>query len=125
MPLTLEELDGDYRVITISDYTGPIPMQSDGITTIHQGETSRTDSAGCKWHTKISVLSDNELRFESTADPSDAKPDFCLTNERGELTRDPVTYFTVMKVARKGDKLRLSGQIQHGKIVTMITMTKI
>ncbi len=125
MSLTLQDLDGQYRVTTISDYTGPIPMQSDGITEILNGETDRTDAAGCKWHTKLSILNDNEVQFESTADPTDAKPDFCLTKPNGELTRDPLTYTTTLKVARKDDKIRLSGQIENGRVITVITMTKI
>lgn len=124
MPLTLQDLDGQYRVTTVSDYTGPVPMQSDGITEIKNGETDRVDKAGCKWHTKLTILSDDEVQFESTADPSDAAPDFCLTKQSGELTRDPVTYTSIMKIARKGDKIRLSGQIENGKIITVITMMK-
>lgn len=124
MPLTLQDLDGQYRVTTVSDYQGPVPMQSDGVTEIRNGETNRVDKAGCKWHTKISVLNDEEVKFESTADPSEAAADFCLTKENGELTRDPVTYTTIMKVARKGDKIRLSGQIENGRVITVITMMK-
>ena len=124
MTLTLKDLDGQYRVTTASDYSGVVPMQSDGVTEIKNGETNRTDKAGCLWTTKLTVLNDGEVRFESTADPSKAKADFCLTGENGQLTRDPVTYTTVMKVARKEDKIRLSGQIQYGGIATLITMTK-
>lgn len=123
--LTIKDIDGQYRVSTVSDYTGPVPMQSDGVTEIKDGKTHRVDAAGCVWRTEITVLSDSEVEFKSTADPSNAKPDFCLTRENGELTRDPVTYTTIMKVARKEDKIRLSGQIQHGKIITVITMTKV
>ena len=100
-------------------------MQSDGLTEIKDGKTHRTDKAGVIWSTKIRVLSDTEVEFKSTADPSNAAPDFCLTAENGTLTRDPVTYTTIMKVARKEDKIRLSGQIQHGSVITMITMTKV
>jgi hypothetical protein len=122
--LTLKDLDGEYRVTTVSDYNGPVPMQSDGVTVIQNGETNRVDKAGCRWNTQISILSDEEVKFESTADPTEAAPDFCLTRENGEPTRDPVTYTTIMKVARKGDKIRLSGQIQHGHVTTVITMLK-
>lgn len=124
MTLTLKDLDGQYRVTTVSDYNGPVPMQSDGVTEIKNGETDRVDKAGCKWHTKLTVLNDDEVQFESIADPSEASADFCLTKPNGELTRDPVTYTTVMKVARKGDKIRLSGQIENGRVTTVITMMK-
>lgn len=124
MTLTLQDLDGQYRVTTVSDYKGPVPMQSDGVTEIRNGETNRVDKAGCKWHTRITVLNDAEVQFESTADPTEAAPDFCLTKANGDLTRDPVTYTTIMKVARKDDKIRLSGQIEFGRVTTVITMTK-
>lgn len=125
MALELKDLDGQYRVTTVSDYKGVVPMQSDGVTEIKNGETNRIDKAGCKWHTQLKILNDSEVEFISTADPTDAAPDFCLTKASGELTRDPVVYRSVMKVARKEDKIRISGQIESGKTVTVITMMKI
>ena len=125
MALELKDLDGKYQVTTISDYHGPVPMKSDGVTEIKGGQTHRIDAAGCKWTTKLTILSENEVKFESTADPKDAAKDFLLTKENGELTHDPVTYTSVLKVARKDSKIRLSGNIHHGKILTVITMTKI
>lgn len=124
MTLTTQDLDGTYRVTTVTDYTGPVPMQSDGETEIVNGETHRVDKKGCKWRTRFTVLSETEVQMDSTADPSEAEADFCLTTASGELTRDPVTYTTVLNVARKGDKIRLSGQIDHGNIATVITMIK-
>lgn len=125
MALTLKDLDGQYRVTTVSDYTGPVPMQSDGLTEILNGETNRVDKVGCKWNTKLVILSEDEVEFISTVDPTDAADDFCLTTPTGELTRDIVTYRAVMKVARKDDKIRISGQIDDGRVKTVITMMKV
>lgn len=125
MTLTLKDLDGKYRVTTVTDYKGPLPMQSDGETELKDGRTDRTDKKGVRWTTRLAVLSDDEVSFESVADPSGADPDFCLTDARGAPTRDPVTYKTTLKVARKDDRIRLSGQIGHGNVVTVITMMKI
>lgn len=106
MTLTLADLDGEYRVSTVSDYSGPVPLKSDGQTVVKDGKTSRTDTAGCLWQTELRIVSDSEVEFISVADPFDARPDFCLTNAKGDL-------------------IRLSGQIQNGKLATVITMTKI
>jgi hypothetical protein len=65
------------------------------------------------------------VKFSSTADPSEADADFCLTLENGQPTRESVTYETVLKVSRQGERIRLSGQIAHGRVATVITMTKI
>lgn len=123
--MDITELDGKYNVTTLSDYHGPVPMRSDGVTEIINGTTNRVDDAGVKWTTTLTPISDAEVAFESVADPTDAADDFCLTLPNGDLTRDPVTYKATLKVARKGDKIRLSGQIEHGKVTTVITMTKI
>ena len=125
MTLCLKDLDGQYRVTTISDYTGPIPMKSDGVTEVKDGKTRRIDKAGVEWTTVFTVMSDQEVRMESTADPAGAARDFLLTKENGELTHDPVTYTTLLKVARKGSKISLSGHIHHGKVMTSITMLMI
>ena len=125
MTLTIEDLDGKYRVTTVSDYSGPAPMKSDGFTEVSNGQTRRTDANSVQWTTQLTVISDHEVKLTSTADPKDAKKHFLLTGENGQLTNDPVVYTALLKVARKGDDLRLSGTIQHGKTSTVITMTKI
>jgi hypothetical protein len=125
MTLTLQDIDGRYRVTTVSDYQGPLQMQSDGETEFVNGETDRIDKKGCRWNTRLTVIGDDEVKFESTADPFDADPDYCLTTEGGQPTREAVTYAAVLKVSRKGDRIRLSGQITHGRTVTVITLTKI
>jgi hypothetical protein len=125
MTLTLKDLDGKYRVTTVSDYQGPVPMKSDGVTEVKNGKTERKDAAGVRWSTSFEVLSDSEVKLTSTADPSNAKEDFLLTKESGELTHEEVTYATILKASRKGDEIRLSGTIKHGDVSTIITMTKI
>jgi len=125
MTLTLQDLDGRYRVTTISDYKGPIPLQGDGETEMKDGHIKRTDKKGCRWSTRLTIIGEDEVWFESEADPSDADPDFCLITVSGEPTREPVSYSAVLKVARKGDRIRLSGQIEHGRVTTVITMMKI
>ena len=122
--MDISELDGTYQVSTVSDYNGPIEKRSDGLTEIIEGKTHRTDDAGVIWTTQISVLNADEVEFVSTADPTNADPDFCLMDEGGNLTRESVTYTSVLKIDRKGDKIRPSGQIKHGSTNTVITMIK-
>jgi hypothetical protein len=125
MPLMQKDLDGRYRITTVTDYKGPIPMQSDGETDIVDGRTDRIDKKGCRWTTTLTVLSDSEVKFESVADPLEADDDFLLIGPSGAPTREPVEYSAVLKVAQKDGRMRLSGQIEHGKILTVITMIKL
>jgi hypothetical protein len=125
MPLSQKDLDGRYQISTITDYSGPLPMQSDGETEILDGTTDRVDKKGCRWNTKLTLLNDAEVLFQSTADPLEADEDFLLVGKNGLPTRDPVEYEAVLKVAQKGERIRLSGQIAHGNVITVITMTKI
>jgi len=119
------ELDGTYQVTSTTNYQGPLEKKSDGQTEIVNGKTERRDKANCLWTSTFTVLNDNEVEMVSVADPSDANPDFSLTRPDGSPTRDPVTYKTILKYARKGDRVQLSGQIEYGNDITFLTMRKI
>jgi|AntRauTorcE11897_2_1112592.scaffolds.fasta_scaffold00395_21 hypothetical protein len=122
--MEITDLDGTYLVTTATDHQSPIAKKSDGLTEIRSGWTERTDEAGCLWTTQLAILSENEVEFISTADPSAANGDFCLTDKNGNLTRQPVTYQSILRMDRKGEKIRLSGKIEHGHITTVITLMK-
>ncbi len=119
------DLDGLYQVTSTSNYQGPLQKKSDGQTRIDGGKTERRDDANCKWTSSFIILNDNEVEMVSLADPSEADVDFLLTTPRGEPTREPVEYRTVLKLARKGDKIQMSGQIEYGPDVTFLTMRRI
>lgn len=119
------ELDGLYQVSSTSSYQGPLEMKSDGTTTIIDGQTHRRDKANCLWTSTFSILNENEVEMISVADPTDAAPDFSLLRPDGSPSRQPVTYKTVLKLARKGEKIQMSGQIEYGGNVTFITMRRV
>lgn len=118
------ELDGIYQVTSTTNYQGPLEKKSDGITEIKNGKTERKDAAGCLWTSNFTILNENEVEMVSIADPSDADNDFMLTRHDGSPTRDPVTYKSILKYAKKGDKIQLSGQIEYGNDITFLTMRK-
>jgi hypothetical protein len=119
------ELDGVYQVNSTSSYQGPLEMKSDGTTVIANGQTHRRDKANCLWTSSFSILNENEVEMVSVADPTDANADFSLLRPDGSPSRQPVTYKTILKLARKGDKIQMSGQIEYGGNVTFITMRRI
>jgi len=118
-------LDGTYQVTSTTDYKGPLEKKSDGITEIKDGQTRRYDRANCLWTSTFTVLSDTEVEMVSVADPAQADLDFLLIRPDGSPTRDPVTYKTILKLARKEDKIQMSGQINYAGDVTFLTMRKI
>lgn len=119
------ELDGRYNVSSTSSYGGPLERKSDGVTDIVDGKTARTDGNNVLWTSSFTVISETEVEMISVADPSRANKDYALTRPDGVPTRDPVTYRTVLKLARKGDKIQMSGQIEYGNDVIFLTMRKI
>ncbi len=119
------ELDGKYNVSSTSSYDGPLERKSDGITEIIDGKTLRTDGNNVQWTSTFRVLSETEVEMTSVADPSKANKDYALTRPDGTPTRDSVTYSTILKLARKGDKIQLSGRIEYGNDVILLTMRKI
>ena len=118
-------LDGKYLVTTTTSYKGPLEKRSDGETEIVNGQTERRDDANCKWTSTFQIVSDTEVKMTSLADPSEAAVDFLLTAPNGTPTRDPVTYEAILKLAKKGDRIQISGQIEYGSDVVFLTMRKI
>ena len=117
-------LDGYYRVTSTSSYQGPLEMKSDGVTEIRDGKTSRRDAANCLWTSTFTILNENEVEMVSVADPTDADGDFSLLRPDGSPSRQPVTYKTTLKLARKGDQIQLTGQVEYGGNITFITMRR-
>ncbi len=118
-------LDGKYNVTSTSDYKGPLEKKSDGETEIRDGQTRRYDKANCLWTSTFTIISDTEVEMVSVADPAEAQVDFLLLRPDGSPTREPVTYKTILKLARKDDRIQMSGQIAYGKDLTFLTMRKI
>lgn len=118
------ELDGVYNVSSTSSYGGPLERKSDGVTEIRDGKTARLDNNSVMWTSTFTILSESEVEMVSVADPSRARADYALTRPDGSPTRDPVTYRSVLKLARKGDKIQMSGQIEYGNDVIFLTMRK-
>ncbi len=119
------ELDGKYQVTSTTSYDGPLEKKSDGVTEIINGQTRRHDGANVLWTSTFTVLNEKEVEMVSVADPKDAVVDFLLTKPDGSPTKDAVTYKAILKLARKGDKIQMSGQISYGKEVVLLTMRKI
>ena len=123
---TQHPLDGHYRITSTNSHKGPLEKRSDGETDIINSQTQRRDEANCQWTSTFEILSDTEVQMTSVADPSEADIDFLLTTPNGSPTREPVTYQTTLKLARKGeDQIQMSGQIEYGHDVVFITMRKV
>lgn len=118
-------LDGKYRVSSTTSYQGPLEKKSDGETEIINGQTSRRDTTNCLWTSTFNIINEHEVEMVSVADPSEADNDFSLTKPDGSPTREPVTYRAILKLARKGDQIQLSGQVEYDNHITLLTMRKI
>ena len=125
MTITLNDLDGQYEVHSESTYKGSMPLQGDGKTTIKNGLTYRKDKSGCTWESSFSMLEDGKVQIESTIDPSGAAENFHILDEKGNPTREIVTYRSVLEVRRINGKIVMSGTIQHGQDLSRLTMTQI
>lgn len=117
-------LDGRYQVTSTSNYEGPLERRSDGITEIRDHKTSRMDGNNVIWTSTFKVLNDAEVEMISIADPTRAHVDFALIRPDGSPTREPVTYRSLLKLARKGEKIQMSGRIEYGNEVVLLTLRK-
>lgn len=119
------DLDGIYRITSTTNYQGPLEKRSDGETVIKNGQTERIDDAGCQWTSTFTIIDDNTVEMVSVADPENAHIDFLLRRPDGSPTRDKVTYRSRLKLARKDDKIQMSGQIEYGDEIVLLTLRKI
>ena len=119
------ELDGKYRVSTVSNYDGPLERKSDGVTEIRDGKTSRVDENKVVWSSEFIILNNKQVKMISVADPTRAAGDFALNRPDGAPTREPVTYESILRYARKGTEIQMSGQIEYGKELVFITLRRI
>jgi len=108
----------------VSNYDGPLERKSDGQTEIRGGETSRTDENGVVWTSSFTIMNNTQIKMVSVADPTNAAGDFALNRPDGSPTREPVTYESVLRYARKGDQVQMSGQIEYGKEIVFITLRR-
>ena len=119
------ELDGKYQISSTSNYEGPLRRRSDGQTEIKQGQTFRTDENKVQWHSTFTILDENEVEMVSVADPREANKDFALIRPDGSPSLEPVTYKTILKLSRKGDRIQMSGRIEYGDEIVLLTLRKI
>ena len=118
-------LDGKYRVTSTTSGRGDIEKRSDGETEIKNSQTHRLDGANCRWTSTFSILNDSQVKMVSVADATHADIDFLLIAPDSSPTRGPVTYEAILKYARKGEQIQLSGQIEYGLDLVFLTMRKI
>lgn len=123
--MNMHPLDGKYRITSTASRKGDIEKRSDGETEIRNSQTQRRDAANCEWTSTFTVLSETEVKLVSVADAAKAKVDFLLTAPDGSPTRGPVTYESVLKLSRKGEKIQMSGQIHYGNDLVLLTLRKI
>lgn len=123
--MSSSDLDGKYQISTVSNYNGPLQRKSDGVTEIRDGKTSRTDENKVIWTSEFEVMNNTQVKMISVADPTNAASDFALNRPDGSPTREPVTYESILRYARKGEQIQMSGQIEYGNEIIFITMRKI
>jgi hypothetical protein len=121
----MHELDGTYKVTSTSSYDGPLEGRSDGMTEIRNGKTFRRDNNNVIWTSTFNILNDKEVEMVSVADPSEARTDFLLTRPDGAPTKDAVTYRSILKLSRKGDQIQMSGPIEYGKDIILLTLRRV
>jgi len=124
MPLTLDDLDGQYDVRSETSYGGPFWLKGDGTTTIKNGLTYRKDKAGCVWESAFHIINDSQVSIESTVDPGQTEGVY-ITDEKGHPTKEIVTYKSVLGIRVVDGKIVMTGDIKHGNETTRLTMTQI
>lgn len=124
MPLTLDILDGTYRVHSHATSGHALFPHDDSDTVIHNGMNFHKDANGFIWESQFTILSPTEVEVITTVDPSHGDSAAFLIDASGNPTKSMVTYKTILHVTRNDDILVLRGDIHHSGSVTTLTLTK-
>jgi hypothetical protein len=124
LPITLDELDGKYQVLTKSTGGDKHVPDGDGTTEIKNGLTYRKDKNGFIWESSFTIVGPEQVQMESTIDPSHAGADKFIKDEKGNLTKGMLTYRASLKASRENGKLVLQGDINHAGETTSLIMKK-
>ena len=125
MQLTLDILDGTYRVDSHAvDGQALIPY-SDDKTVIHNGMTFHKDASGFIWESQFTIINDHQVEMLTTVDPSHGGSDAFVIDANGNPTKGMVTYKTLLDARDENGTLVLRGDIHHSGSVTAVTLTKI
>jgi len=120
MPVSFENLDGEYDVFSETSEGGPYIVNGDGLTIIKNGLTYRKDKKGYIWESSFIVIGPGKISMESTVDPTHANA-FVL-DDKGNPTKSIINFKTILEAQLVDDKIVMKGTIQHGKETTRLTM---
>lgn len=125
MGITLNDIDGKYLVKSETSSGGVFTANDDETTEIRDGLTYRRDKKGLIWESSFSLTEDNQVKLESTVDPSQAGNTVHLSDDKGNPTSDMLSYNTLLDVKIVDGKLVMSGTIRHGNESTRLTLKKL
>ena len=120
MPISFENLDGEYEVTSETSSSGSTVVNGDGVTTIKNGLTYRKDKKGYIWESSFNVISADKVAMESTVDPSHA--DVFILDDKGNPTKSIVNFKTILDAKLVDGKIILTGTIKHGNETTKLTL---
>lgn len=124
MSLTLEILDGTYRMRSQATNGNALIPDDDGDTVIHNGMNFHKDANGFIWESHFTILNHEQVEMVTTVDPSHGGSAAFLIDASGNPTKGMVTYKAVLNAHREGATLILRGDIHHSGSITSITLTK-
>jgi hypothetical protein len=125
MGLTLNDIDGKYLVKSETGSGGTFTVNEDDVTEIRDGLTYRKDKKGLIWESSFSLVEDNQVRLESTVDPSHADNAIYLADEKGNPTNSMMSYNTLLDVKTVDGKIVMSGTIRNGNETIRLTLQKL
>lgn len=125
MAISVLDIDGFYKVESVTDKETGFTPKGDGVTEIKNGLTFRKDENGCIWESLFTVAGDDLVQLETTVDPSHTQPGYYISDENGEPTKGIVIYKSMLDLAEKDGRVIMSGEVNHGKVKTQLTFTRL
>lgn len=121
----MTNLDGKYRLNHLTSRPHSEDQRGMDVIQIENGQSHFEDIYGCVWDTLFEVIDDEHIRMSAYVDQSKADMDHVLSSDSGRASGENLKYESLLKLARKGDDMHLSGQINIGDDIVIISLHKI
>lgn len=117
-------LDGEYKIQQVMSRPNHEDQNRMETVIIKDGHSHMEDIYGCVWDTHYEIVDDQHVKMTAKADQSHADMDHPLSGESGRASGENLTFESVLKVSHKDNDVHMSGQINIGDDVVIITLHK-
>jgi len=118
-------ISGQYKLQHVTSRPHSEDQRGMEVIQIENGQSHFKDMYGCIWDTTFKTIDEDHIKMTAQVDQSQVDMDHVLSAESGRASAENLTYESLLKISRKDDSIHLSGQIEIGDDIVIISLHKV